>query len=186
MTTTTTRTRSGWIASGALLAALTFSLVAAAKLSQSGGGTATFHATAIGMSIDGKSSDVTVSDDGTTITVKVVLANVATGMDLRDRHTRDALEVGTFPNATLTVARSALKFPAGADTSGDATGSLKLHGKTKDVIFHYTASGSSDNITVKGTSRVTLGDFGITPPSYLGITVKPDVDISVSFSAKDN
>jgi hypothetical protein len=30
-----------------------------------------------------------------------------------------------------------------------------------------------------------MNDFGITAPSYLGVTVKPDVDINSSFQATD-
>jgi len=31
-----------------------------------------------------------------------------------------------------------------------------------------------------------MNDFGINPPSYLGVTVKPDVDLNTAFSATDN
>jgi hypothetical protein len=31
-----------------------------------------------------------------------------------------------------------------------------------------------------------MGDYGVKPPSYLGVTVKPDVDLNAHFQAKDN
>jgi len=52
----TTRS-SRFLASGALFAALSFSLVAAAALKKTGDASANFHATATGMSIDGKTSE---------------------------------------------------------------------------------------------------------------------------------
>src|SRR5579863_3203967 len=65
-----------------------------------------------GMSIEGTTSELTVADQGDNIVITVPLANLTTGISLRDRHMRDKyLEVQKFPTATLTVARSALKLP---------------------------------------------------------------------------
>jgi polyisoprenoid-binding protein YceI len=179
-----------WIASAALFAALSVSLGAAAKLASTGASTAGFRASGPGgINIDGKSTDVRVADDGSTVTITVGLGALDTGMSLRDKHTREALEVDQFAAAELKVARSELKFPAaGAESSGDAKGKLKIHGQTKDVTFHYTAGGVGGvggGLNVKGSARINMTDFGIKPPSYLGVGVKPDVEINVSFQAKD-
>jgi polyisoprenoid-binding protein YceI len=180
--------QSRWLASGALFAALSFSLVAAAKLSTTGTPSAGFHATGPGgINIDGKTSDLKVADDGKTVTITVGLSSLDTGMELRNKHTKEDIEVDKFPTAELTVARGDLKFPAaGAESTGDAKGKLKLHGQTKDVSFHYTAKLDGDTLTVKGSTKVAVKDFGITPRSYLGISIKPDIDLSVNFQAKDN
>ena len=181
--------QSRWLASGVLFAALSFSLVAAAKLSSTGAGSAGFAAKGPGgINIDGKTSDVRVADDGKTVTITVGLAGIETGMGLRDKHAKEALEVETYPTAELKVARGDLKFPAaGAESSGDAKGTLKIHGQTKDVTFHYTAKLDGDTLNVKGTaSNVNMNDFGITTPSYLGVGVRPEVDVNVTFHAKDN
>jgi polyisoprenoid-binding protein YceI len=172
----------------ALLALCSFSLIAAAKLSKTGSSSTSFKAAGpAGMSIDGSTSEMSVADDGTTILITVPLGNVTTGIGIRDEHTKKALETDKFPTVTLKVARSAIKFPAaGSESSGDAKGSMTLHGQAKDVTFHYTAKLDGDTFTVKGTTRVNVDDFGIKRPSYLGVTVKPDVDINTSFQAKDN
>lgn len=185
----TTRLRPSFLATGALLAALTVSLVAAAKLSKTGSATGGFHAAGpAGMNIDGTTSDVRVADDGTTIVVTVGLTSLTTGMSLRDKHTQDALETATFPDAQLSVPRASIKFPtAGVDTSGDTQGSMKIHGQTKNVSFHYSATvGGDGTIGIKGNATITVSDFGIKPPSYLSISIKPDVVVSVNFQAKDN
>ena len=181
--------QSRWLASGVLFAALSFSLVAAAKLSSTGSSSAGFRASGPGgINIDGKTSDVRVTDDGTTVTITVGLAGIDTGMGLRDKHTKEALDTAQFPTAELKVARGDLKFPAaGGESSGDAKGKLKIHGQTKDVTFHYTVNLAGDTLSVKGTAaKVNMNDFGIKTPSYLGVGVKPEVDVNVNFQAKDN
>jgi polyisoprenoid-binding protein YceI len=180
--------QSRWLASGALFAALSFSLVAAAKLSTTGAPTAGFRASGPGgINIDGKTSDLKVADDGKSVTITVGLGALDTGMGLRNDHTKKALEVDQFPTAELTVARSELKFPAaGAESSGDAKGKLKIHGQTKDVSFHYSAKLDGDTLTVKGSSKVDMTDFGIKTPSYLGVGIKPGIELTVAFQAKDN
>ena len=180
--------QSRWLASGALFAALSFSLVAAAKLSTTGSSTAGFRASGPGgINIEGKTSDLKVADDGKSVTITVGLGALDTGISLRDKHTKEALETDKFPTAELTVARSELKFPAaGAESSGDAKGKLKIHGQTKDVTFHYTAKLDGETLAIKGSSKVDMTDFGIKTPSYLGVGVKPGIELSVAFQAKDN
>ncbi len=99
---------------------------------------------------------------------------------MRDKY----LEVGKYPSAELVVPKSALRIPTNAETSGDATGTMKLHGRTKSVSFHYFARPDGSVIHVAGTVRVNIRDYGIDVPSYLGVTVKPDVDVEVHFGAQ--
>lgn len=174
-----TRFQYPFVGGAAALALITFSLVAAAKLTKTGAGTAGFNAKGpAGLSIDGKTSDVEVADDGTTITVTVKLNNIDTGMGLRNDHTKEDLEVSKYPTATIKVARSALKFGG----EGDAKGQLTIHGQTKDATFHYSHSG--DN--VKGTTTINVDDYGVKPRSYMGVSIKKDVVVFANFPAKDN
>jgi len=182
------RLHTSLLGGAALLAMLTFSLVAAAKLNKTGTSTTTFKAAGpAGLNIEGSTAEMTIADDGATITIVVPLANLTTGIGLRDEHTKKALEIGTYPTTTLKVARSALKFPAaGAESSGDAKGSMTLHGQTKDVNLHYVAKLNGNTLDVKGTTTINVDDFGIKRPSYLGVTVKPEVGVSTAFQANDN
>src|ERR1700679_1724315 len=112
------RGRGGWraplLAASALLALATFSLVADAKLSKTGNAEGGFRAKGpAGLSIDGKTSEVDVADDGATVTVTITLKKLDTGMELRNSHTREDLEVDKYPTATIKVARSALKMAGG-------------------------------------------------------------------------
>jgi polyisoprenoid-binding protein YceI len=140
-----------------------------------------------GLSIVGKTSDFTVADHEQGIKVNVGLSNLSTGIGLRDKHMKEKyLEVQKYPNAELQVERSALNLPGpGQDTSADADGTLSLHGQTHPVKFHYKAKREGDKYSVQGTMHLNMRDYGIAVPSYLGITVKPDVDVAVKFDAVD-
>lgn len=171
------------LVSSLVLAGLTFSLVAAAALTKTGSAQAGFKATGPGgLNIDGKTSDVDIADDGTTITITVKLGSLDTGMGLRDKHTKEDLEVDKHPTAMIKVPRAGLKLGGG---DGDAKGSLTIHGQTKDVSFHYKADKSGDVLDVKASTRINVGDFGVKPRSYLGVSIKPDVDVFANFQAKD-
>ena len=163
--------------------------LAHAKLSKTGEATASFDAKGpAGMKISGSTPDVSVGDDGKTVTVTVALKNLTTGIGLRDTHMRDKyLQVAQFPNAELKVDRATLRFPSGNEISGDAKGTMTLHGKSKQVDFHYTAKGPAKGpINVSASTQLNIKDFDITVPTYLGVTVKPDITVNVSFSVNDS
>jgi polyisoprenoid-binding protein YceI len=136
-----------------------------------------------GMKIEGTTADLSVADDGVNVVTTVPLANLTTGITLRDHHMRDKyLEVAKYPVATLTVPRSALKVPqTGEQSAADVAGTVQLHGQTRPVRVHYEAKGDGASLSVRGTFHIKMTDFGITVPDYFGVTVKPDVDVSASF-----
>jgi hypothetical protein len=39
---------------------------------------------------------------------------------------------------------------------------------------------------VKGTARINMNEFGIKTPTYVGVSVKPDVDVNTRFLVKDD
>jgi polyisoprenoid-binding protein YceI len=136
-----------------------------------------------GMKIEGTTSDLKLVDSPESVVLTVPLANLTTGIALRDRHMKEKyLEVGAYPDTTLTIARSALKLPAGSDKmEGDVPATLRLHGQTRAVTVHYDASPDGDGYAAHGRFRVNMTYFGVHVPSYLGVTVKPDVDVFASF-----
>jgi polyisoprenoid-binding protein YceI len=136
-----------------------------------------------GMKIEGTTPDLTVGDDGANVVITVPLANLSTGIGLRDHHMREKyLEVQKYPVATLTIARAALKFPRGGEQAvADVPGTVQIHGQTRPVSVHYEAKGQGAAFDARGGFHLNMNDFGITVPVYLGVTVKPDVDVSASF-----
>ena len=136
-----------------------------------------------GLKIEGTTSDLTVADASGNVVLTVPLANLSTGIGLRDKHMKEKyLEIDKYPAAVLTVARSALKFPAsGGSTETDVPGTLQLHGQTKPVTVHYDARGDGAGFAAHGKFHINMNDYGIQVPTYLGVTVKPDVDVTASF-----
>jgi polyisoprenoid-binding protein YceI len=136
-----------------------------------------------GMKIEGTTSELKVTEDGGNVIVDVPLANLVTGIALRDQHMREKyLEVGKYPDAVLTVARSALKVPAsGGQLTADAQATLKLHGQVRPVTVKYEATADTDGLAIRGKLHLRMDEFGITIPSYVGVTVKPDVDVVATF-----
>jgi len=171
-----------------MLGVATFASSADAKITRTGQPVATFKASGpAGMQINGKTGDLDVDDQGGKIVIRVPLRNLATGIALRDDHMRNKyLQVGSYPNAELTVDRASIHFPNGDGSStGDAQGTMALHGHTKNVNFHYVLARQSGVLRVDGTARIDIRDYAIDVPSYLGVTVKPDVDVEVLFSATE-
>lgn len=181
------------IVRASLLASTLFGLLAAPSASQAaysvaGASQASFQATGpAGIKIIGHTSELRLADDGTTLTVAVPLGHVETGIGLRDTHMREKyLEVAKYPEARLGVARAALRPPTdGGPTDADAMGELSLHGVKKKVTFHYHAERVAGTVRVSGKLRLDMNDYGVAVPSYLGVTVKPGIDVSVEFSVKD-
>lgn len=173
----------------ALCASLAVSSAADARLATTGQTRVSFTASGPGgLSIVGTSNDLTVGEDGGAVRVTVPLDKLTTGIALRDRHMKEKyLEVATYPNATLVIPRSGLNVPAAGSTAdATANGILTLHGKSRPVSVRYVAKHDANAIHVTGSVHVDMNDYGITTPSYLGVSVKPDVDVSIGFDASDN
>ena len=134
--------------------------------------------------MEGKTKAVDVKDDGKNLTVTVGLKDLDTGIGLRDSHMRDKyIEVAKFPDAVLVVPLANLKESAdGAEAEGKGT--FTVHGVSKDISFKYKATCKAGTCDVEGTAGVNIKDHGINVPSYMGITVKPDITVSVTFQVK--
>lgn len=166
---------------------ITLPLLAQAGVKRIGEPTVEFTAAGpAGMKIKGVTHELDVSSHDADVVVKVPLAGLKTGISLRDTHMRDKyLEVSKYPNAELSVPRGSLKLSDGGSSAGDARGTLSLHGKKQPVNFHYEAKRKGNVLHVVGAVHLNMNKFGIEVPSYLGVTVKPDVDVNVEFEAKD-
>jgi len=132
----------------------------------------------LGMRIEGKTPDLSLTRSGEVLEFVVQLATLQTGIELRDRHMRDdVLEVQRFPVATLRVTNPP---PPAGKTAGTARAELTVHGQTRpvDVSFQVAPRGGYD---VTATFRMDLRDYGMNAPTYLGIKVKPEIDVSADF-----
>lgn len=166
--------------------ALLSPVVARAALQHTGSSEVAFDATgSMGMRIHGSTHDLQFREDGENFVVKVPLARLGTGISLRDEHMRNYLDVAHHPDAILTVPRSGVTMPTTGAASGDARGTMELHGRTHPITFHYRAEPHDGKIKVSGTARLDIGDYGIEVPSYLGVTVNRQVNVSANFHVHD-
>lgn len=168
----------------AVLAALP--LLSAATQVQ-GEPTASFHGRGPGgFSLEGKTHQLKVEDDGKVLKVVVPLSGLQTGISLRDRHMREKyLEVEKYPDAVLSLPWSAVKLPEdGRTVEATVPGTMALHGKTHDVQVRYKLTRSGNSYQVSGNIALDIRDYGIEIPSYFGITVQPEIETSTTFTAE--
>ena len=170
----------------ALATAVLAPALASAAFQLTGTPTVTFTATgSMSMRFTGTTHDLTVADDGTQLTVTVRLTRLTTGIALRDRHTRDHLDVAHHGTAQLVVPLASLRVPTGAATSGTARGTLRIKGRTQPVSFTYRAERASNGqVRVHGTARIDYTTFGIQVPSYLGITLRKEIELAADFTLR--
>ncbi len=134
-----------------------------------------------GLRIEGRSADVFVDQDSSGLTFRIPIAPIATGIELRDRHMRDLLEAGKFPVAVFRVARAELKFPTEQKpVEARAKGELTLHGVSRTVEVRYRAElVGRGRARARATLQVDMREFELRAPSYLGVTVAPDVQVEL-------
>ncbi len=170
-----------------LVAALMAANVAqAGPFKVSGPAEVSFHGKAVGMKLVGTTKELACTDEGTRLVFDVKLDTLKTGIELRDKHmTEKYLETAKFPKATLTLDKAKLVLPASGAQKGKTTGILRMRGKSKEVPIDFEIRGNQGTYDVKATMKVNYRDFDIDVPSYMGVTVKPDLDVEVAFKAKD-
>jgi len=108
------------------------------------------------------------------LTVK--LADLVTGIELRDRHLKEKyLQVDKYPTAKLT-----LKDVAYVQAKpGVADGVLTIKDQAKPVKVDFTLAGKDLVAKIK----LSIKDYpAIGVPSYLGVTVADEVEVSIHAS----
>ena len=120
--------------------------------------------------------------------LRVDLAGLETGIGLRDEHLRaNYLEIERGPAFRHAVLSGiALREPP-PDGRGlhetTFTGRLTLHGVERRVEGEATMERRDGRMRVEATLPLSLEAFGIPPPRYLGVGVRDEVRITVTFEA---
>jgi hypothetical protein len=182
----------------ALFTAVSLTLPAAAELKSIGSAQVEMHLPGgtAGLSIDGKSSKLSVAEAGGVVTVRARLdcmseekehtSCIKTGIAMRDKHLWKQVEADKHPDAALSVERKLLKIPNDNDKSeGDATGTFSLHGVKKQLSFHYAAHRTGSDIHVQGHLKFNLKDFNIERPSFSGVHTGTVAEIKVQFKLRE-
>ncbi|MDP2315488.1 MAG: YceI family protein [Pseudomonadota bacterium] len=140
------------------------------------------------LDIEGESSTVTTTDDGTRLTFVVPMTTVSTGIDMRDSHMNDEyVQVAQFPNATLSLAKADVKWPAALAESatGTITGTFNVHGIDQPIDVTYTTKKSKTGYRVNAKFAFDCSKHGIAIPAYMGVTVDPKMTAEVQVDLVD-
>lgn len=112
------------------------------------------------MTIDGKVPGVTIAqEEGDKLVFKVELEKLTTGIELRDKHTKEMLNVDKGAKFQMAV----LKVPKSVSKSGNkTTGDFTLNGVTKPIEVRYKAVDAKDpkgKLVYKLTANFTIDVF---------------------------
>jgi hypothetical protein len=126
-------------------------------------------------------------DEGVTGSIAVDLRTLDTGIGLRNSHMRDRyLEVQRgerFERAVLSELR--LAAPDVVSTGGETafTATLLVHGVSRPVTGAAQLSPRGAAMRVQASFPLSLAEFEIPSPRYLGVGVRDRVTVHVSFVA---
>lgn len=133
------------------------------------------------------SGAVTVDGDKATGKFAFDMGTLDTGIEKRNEHMKEKyLETPKFPKSELEIAStSALKGWSKTNpkiSDADFNGNLTLHGVTKPVTGKFSVT---DSRASEVHFKVKLSDYAITIPSFSGITVADEVEITVKIDKLD-
>lgn len=121
-------------------------------------------------------------------TVSFNLGSLGTGIKLRDEHMKQKyLEIQKFPKAELKLTKISLPDTLWTADPVSFEGIpyeavLSLHGSQKSVSGLAKVERHENVLNVESQFKLKLKDFDIVTPSFKGITMSEDVDVTVAFS----
>jgi polyisoprenoid-binding protein YceI len=118
--------------------------------------------------------------------LEVDLATIDTGIQLRNQHLRENYLEVTKPGFDKAVLTDIRVGEARSDTfegRSSFAGNLKLHGVTKAIGGSAELKREASGMRVTATFPLSLTDFGIEPPQYMGVGVGNRLVVKVSFLA---
>ena len=100
-------------------------------------------------------------------------------IDCLDQNMHEALKTADYPDIMFRLTRLEA-LPAAAAGTLRAIGVLEIAGVEKEVAFDLRAAVTGATLTISGDVPLLMTDFGITPPTLLGI-LRTDPKIIVKF-----
>jgi polyisoprenoid-binding protein YceI len=119
--------------------------------------------------------------------LSVDLSTLDTGIELRNTHLREKyLELGRgaeFASAILSGVRLDKVGVSNFRGQTPFRGTLLLHGARRPVAGLAEIRSEGNGVRVTASFPVRIDDYGITPPRYLGVGVKNEVQVKISLLA---
>lgn len=94
-----------------------------------------------------------------------------TGMDLRDKHTKEKLEYQKHSDVVVSDAKG---------SGGKGSGTITVRGVSKKFSFSFKESGKN----IIASFKLNLKEFGFTGINYMGVGVKDSVEVSAVVPVK--
>ena len=101
-----------------------------------------------------------------------LVKKMKTGMDLRDNHTKKALEYKKFPKVEIVKAVA---------QNGKGSAIIKIRSVKKKVSFSYKRISAK---YIKAVFKISLKDFKFEGINYMGVGVKDKVKITATIPVK--
>jgi len=125
--------------------------------------------------------------------VKVEVATIKTGIDLRDEHVRNEswLDAKKFPAAEFVITKvsGVDKLKAGEAVEATVAGKFTLHGVTNDVTakvkvrYVPAEGGKGEALRIVGSFTIKLQDHKVSIPSIVALKVSPDIVVNLDLRA---
>jgi polyisoprenoid-binding protein YceI len=137
--------------------------------------------------IRGKSQALTgtIISNGKTLSgkIKLEVKTLDSGIELRDKHMKEKyLEVQKYPEAILTV-KDLPALESGKDLNQEVQLPLYLHGVERMVKVNLQLKNHGEKYTGTASFSISLSDYKLDIPTYMGIKVADQVNLSVNFEA---
>jgi len=133
------------------------------------------------LTFEGVTRDITLADDGEKLVFTVPVDTLDTGIEVRDDHMRRTyVQTDQFPNAIITLSRAGVTWPESGSSEGTVKGVFQLHGVDQEVEITYSIKRVKTAYRVKASFPFNTSKHGIEIPSYLGVTIAPEMDGEVT------
>lgn len=114
---------------------------------------------------------------------------ISTGISLRDDHMKNKyLEVSKYPEATLQIAELKLDKDffavSGSQKNIPFKGKLRVHGAEKDIEGTVNIDSDEKSVSVFAQTKTVISAHQIDIPSYMGIKVADEVEITAQVKIK--
>lgn len=110
------------------------------------------------------------------VAAMVAVKNFDSGNSNRDSHVIEALEALKYPN--ITFSSEEITYSGNEVT---AKGKLVFHGETKAFTIKGTQSLNGGNLSINGKFDVNMTQFGVKPPSLMGMSTDEEIKVSFDF-----
>lgn len=132
---------------------------------------------------------IEIADKSVSGEITVKLADMKTGIGLRDSHLKDKyLEVNEHPNAILKITEMLLPQDPFASTGTMKAvpfkGVLTVHGVENQVSGTADVESTDSSISVNAKTKTSIAAHNIEKPSYLGVKVTDDIEINANLRLK--